>query len=124
MQASTRTNAKVWLCIVSALIVALTLSCRKVPDYEFVTQEMPMGHTGVAYDTTIEVHGESSNTTIVISGSLPPGLNARQVATNRLRIQGTPSLSGTFPFTATATTCPPGEFNCYTIQRGFSVQIL
>lgn len=71
------------------------------PNLSITCASPPTGSVGVSYTHTFPVTGGvSPYTFVIISGSLPPGLT---LASSTGIVSGTPTASGTFPFTIQVT---------------------
>ena len=69
------------------------------------TTTLPSGQVGVAYTTRMATTGDRVGTWSIASGTLPSGL---ALAADSGTISGTPTLAGTFPFTAKFTETATG----------------
>ncbi|MFN7973831.1 MAG: Ig domain-containing protein [Acidobacteriota bacterium] len=81
--------------------VTFTTSC--CPAITVSPATLPNGTVGVPYSQTVTASGGVAPYTFVVTGALPPGLVATQIAPDQLQISGTPTTAGTFNFDVTAT---------------------
>jgi len=92
---------------------SLTVGC---PSFVFSPGSFPNGTAGVAYNQTVSTTGGVGAVTYAVTaGSLPTGLS---IDANTGLISGTPSATGTFNFTVTAT-----DANSCTGSAAYSITI-
>ncbi len=84
-------------------VFTLTYGLRILPSTAGLTLSpttLPAGISKVAYDQTLTVSGGTAPFTwTIVSGTLPPGLTLSTSTSASNAITGTPTASGTFPFT-------------------------
>ena len=90
---------------------SVTIAC---PNITITPSSLPNGTTGVAYNRTIQASGGTDPYTFSITGTLPTGLTMDAAG----NISGTPTATGTFNFTVTAT-----DFNGCQKSKAYTITI-
>ncbi|MGW3816935.1 calcium-binding protein [Streptomyces sp. NPDC005046] len=89
----------------------------QVPDLAITTASLPAGTIGTPYSATIATSGGVGTPSFgVTSGALPPGLTLNP---GTGQITGTPTATGSFPFTVTASETDPAQ----TAERAFTLTV-
>ncbi len=100
--------------------VSFTFSVTQFAKLMFTNTSLVTGAVGLPYSAELQVSGGSDFSRIVsiISGSLPPGLSLTGQA-----ISGTPTASGTFPFTAQVRDLDPDSGNPFYATQSYGLTI-
>jgi hypothetical protein len=102
------------------MVVSLTVA----PALAVSTATLPDATTGTAVSSTVTATGGTgSSTWSITAGSLPPGLSLTPAGANTVTVTGTPTTTGTYPFTLKATNAATAASAGGTASKSLSIRV-